>query len=159
MTEPSKPAVEEALAPAAMVRIINPVLRRLLASPLHGIASKSLMVLHVTGRRSGRVYDVPVGRHELDGQLLTYGGGAWRSNLRGGADLEVTIDGRRRRAHAVLEEDPERVAEIFDRLLRALGPKRSNRVALKVSVDRAPTLDEVRAGTAGRAVVLITLLD
>lgn len=159
MTDPSKPAVEEALAPAAMVKIVNPVLRRLLSSPLHGIAGKGLMVLHVTGRRSGRVYDVPVGRHELDGQLMTYGGGAWRTNLRGGADLEVTIDGRRRRAHAVLEEDPDRVAEIFDRLLRALGPKRANRVALKVNVDRPPTLDEMRVGTAGRAVVLLTLLD
>ncbi|KRC92214.1 hypothetical protein ASE25_02295 [Terrabacter sp. Root85] len=159
MTDTTKPAVEEALAPAAMVKIFNPVLRGLLSSPLHGIASKGLLVLHVTGRRSGRVYDVPVGRHELDGQLMTYGGGAWRANLRGGADLEVTIDGRRRRAHAVLEEDPDRVAEIFDRLLKELGPKRANRVALKVNVDRPPTLDEVRAGTAGRAIVLITLLD
>ena len=159
MTDTTKPAVEEALAPAAMVKLVNPVLRWLLSSPLHGIASKGLLVLHVTGRRTGRVYDVPVGRHELDGQLMTYGGGAWRANLRGGADLEVTVDGRRRRAYAVLEEDPDHVAEVFDRLLKKLGPKRANRVALKVNVDRAPTLDEVRAGTAGRALVLITLLD
>jgi hypothetical protein len=159
MTDTSKPAVQQALAPAAMVRVVNPVLRWILGSPAHRIASRGLMVLHVTGRRSGRVYDVPVGRHELDGQLLTFGGGAWGVNLRGGADLEVTLDGRRRRAHAVLEEDPERVAEIFERLLRGLGPKRANRVGLKVNVDRMPTLDEMRVGTAGRAIVLITLLD
>jgi hypothetical protein len=157
VSDTSKPAVEQALAPTAMIKVVNPVLRWVLSSPVHGIASKGLMVLHVKGRRTGRVYDVPVGRHELDGQLLTFGGGAWRVNLRGGADLEVTIDGRRRRAHAVLEEDPDRVAEIFDRLLRRLGPKRANRVGLKVNVDRPPTLDEVRAGTAGRAIVLITL--
>src|SRR5205085_4107666 len=114
-------------------KVVNPVLRWVLSSPLHRIASKGLIVLHVTGRRTGRVYDVPVGRHELDGQLLTFGGGAWRANLRGGADVEVTIDGRRRRGRAALEEDPEQVAQIFDRLLRALGPKRANRVALKVN--------------------------
>jgi hypothetical protein len=159
MADTSKPAVEQALAPTLMVKVVNPVLRALLGSPLHGIASKGLMVLHVTGRRTGRVYDVPVGRHELDGQLLTFGGGAWRVNLRGGADLEVTIDGHRRRAHAVLEEDPDRVAEIFDRLLRGLGPRRANRVGLKVNVDRQPTLEEIRAGTAGRAIVLLTLTD
>ena len=159
MTETSKPAVEQALAPAAMVKVVNPVLRAILGSPLHAIASKGLMVLHVRGRRSGRVYDVPVGRHELDRQLLTFGGGTWRVNLRGGADLEVTIDGRRRRAHAVLEEDPDRVAEIFVRLLRGLGAGRAHRVGLKVNVDRQPTPDEVRAGTAGRAIVLITLVD
>jgi len=159
MPDTSKPAVEQALAPAAMVKVVNPVLRAILGSPLHGIASKGLMVLHVTGRRTGRVYDVPVGRHDLDGQLLTFAGGAWRANLRGGADLEVTIDGRRRRAHAQLEEDPDRVAEIFARLLQGLGPKRANRVGLKVNVDRQPTLDEVRTGTARRAIVLLTLTD
>jgi hypothetical protein len=154
-----KPAVEERLAPAAMVGILNPVLRAVLASPLHGIASKGLLVLHVRGRRTGKVYDVPVGRHELDGQLLTYGGGRWRFNLRGGADLEVTIDGRRRQAHAELEEDPVRVAEVFHRLLTDLGPKKANRVGLSVNVDRPPTLDEVREGTRGRAIVLLTLTD
>jgi hypothetical protein len=159
MADTSKPAVQQALAPAAMVKVINPVLRTILGSPVHGIASKGLMVLHVTGRRTGRVYDVPVGRHELDGQLLTFGGGGWRVNLRGGADLDVTLDGRRRRAHAELEEDPARVAEIFVRLLQGLGPKRANRVGLKVNVDRQPTLEEVRTGTAGRAIVLLTLLD
>lgn len=151
--------MEQRLAPATMVRIINPVLRAVLSSPLHRIASGGLMVLHVRGRRTGRVYDVPVGRHELDGRLVTFGGGAWRVNLRGGADLEVTLDGRRRRAHAVLEEDPDRVAELFLRLLQGVGPKRANRVGLKVNVDRMPTLEEVRAGTAGRAMVLLTLRD
>ncbi len=159
MADTPKPAVEERLAPAAMVKILNPVMRAILASPLHAIASKGLLVLHVRGRRSGKVYDVPVGRHELDGQLLAYGGGGWRVNLRGGADLQVTIDGRRRRAHAELEEDPARVAEVFLRLLTDLGPKKANRVGLSVNVDRAPTLDEVREGTRGRAIVVITLVD
>ena len=115
MTDTPKPAVEERLAPAAMVKILNPVMRAFLSSPLHGIASKGLLVLHVRPphrqglRRPGRTA-------RLDGQLMTYGGGPWRVNLRGGADLEVTIDGRRRRAHAELEEDPDRVAEVFHRL-------------------------------------------
>lgn len=154
----SRPAVEPALAPPAVIKVLNPVLRTVLCSPLHKVAS-TLMVLHVRGRRTGRVYDVPVGRHTLDGQLLTSATGAWKVNLRGGADLEVTIDGRRRQAHAELEEDPERVAEIFDRLVRGLGPKRANRVALKINVDRAPTLEEMRVATAGRAIGRLTLTD
>ncbi|MCU1538338.1 MAG: hypothetical protein JWP82_2689 [Humibacillus sp.] len=159
MSDTPKPAVETALAPAAMMKVVNPVLRTILGSPVHGIASKSLMVLHVTGRRTGRVYDIPVGRHELDGQLLTFGGGAWRVNLRGGADVGLTLDGRRRQAHAVLEEDPERVAAMFDRLLLGLGRTRANRVALKVNVDRLPTHEEMLAATAGRSIVLLTLTD
>lgn len=74
-----KPAVEHQVAPPALVKVINQLFRRILASPLHAPMSKGLMVLHITGRKTGHVYHIPVGRHELDGQLLTYGGGAWRT--------------------------------------------------------------------------------
>lgn len=140
-----------------MLKVANPVLRRILTSPLHRPMSKHLMVLHVTGRKTVHVYDVPVGRHEVDGQLMTFGGGAWRSNLRGGADLRVTLDGRERTAHAILEEDPERVAELFKTILDRLGYQKANRVGLKVNVNRPPTLSEVREATRGRAFVFITL--
>lgn len=157
MSNMTQPAVEERLAPAAMIRVLNPILRTILSSPAHRLASNSLMVLHVTGRKSGRVYQVPVGRHEIDGQLMTYGGGAWRNNLRGGADLRVTLDGRKRPGRGRLEEDPERVAQIFKVLLDRLGNKHANRLGLKVNVDRVPTLAEVRQATQDRAIVLIDL--
>ncbi len=159
MTESSKPPVEARVPPTLMVKIINPVFRRVLGSPLHGLMSKSLMVLHVTGRKSGRVYDVPVGRHEMDGQLLTYAGGRWRPNLRGGAHVRLTLDGRERAAYAVLEEDPDKVAEVFWKIVERLGHKSAQRAGLTVNVDRQPTLDEVREGTRGRALVLFTLTD
>jgi len=119
--------------------------------------SKGLMVLHVTGRKTGNVYHVPVGRHELDGQFMTYGGGAWRNNLRGGAELRVTLGGREHAAHAVLDDDPERVAQVFTTLLDRLGYKKASRLGLKVNVDRPPTPDEIREATRGRTLILITL--
>ncbi len=76
------------------------------------------MLLTVTGRKTGRAYTVPVGRHESgDGSLVLSAGGNWRYNLRGGADVRVTLDGRERAAHAVLEEDPDRAAQAFKTLL------------------------------------------
>jgi hypothetical protein len=66
------------------------------------------MLWHLTGTRSGRVHVVPVGRHEHHGQL-----GSPEAQPRGGAALELTIDGRRRRAEGELVDDPEVVAEIF----------------------------------------------
>ncbi len=81
------------------------------------------MLLYVTGRTSGRVYDVPVGRHEHHGQLVASAGGSWRRNLRHGANLEVTVDGRRLRAYGELVEDPPEVAQIFSDLLNGLGRK------------------------------------
>ena len=70
MSQFVRPAVEDLPPPAALLRIVNPVLRTVLQSPLHRALSSGLMLLHVTGRKSGRVYLFPVGRYELDGQLL-----------------------------------------------------------------------------------------
>ena len=154
-----RPAVEDLPPPAALLRIVNPVLRTVLQSPLHRALSSGLMLLHVRGRKSGRVYVFPVGRYELDGQLVASAGGAWRRNLAGGAKLEVTLDGRRHHAHGDLVDDPHEIAVIFSGLLAQLGLKRANRLALKLNVDRAPTVDELRAALVNRKVLRLSLLD
>jgi F420H(2)-dependent quinone reductase len=159
VSESVRPAVEDVRLPAALLRMVNPVLRTVLQSRLHRALSRDLMLLHVTGRKSGRVYVFPVGRYELDGQLVASAGGAWRRNLVGGGDLELTLNGRRRRAHGDLVDDPHEVAEIFSDLLAQLGLKRANRMGLKLNVDRAPTVDELRAALVNRKVLRLSLLD
>lgn len=145
--------------PTSLLKVVNPVLRTLLRSPLHRVVSTGLMLLHVKGRKSGRVYVVPVGRHVYEGQLVASAGGAWRRNLVGGADLEVTLEGRRRPAYGELIDDPGAVAEIFEGLLAQMGPKRANRLGLKLNVDRMPTTAELRAALVDRNVVRLTLRD
>lgn len=159
MSEPPRPAVEDHTPPRAVLNVINTVLRTVLQSRMHRAVGGGLMLLHVTGRKSGRVYDVPVGRHEYHGQLVASAGGGWRRNLAGGADLEVTLDGRRRRAHGELVEDPREVAEIFSDLLAQVGLKRVNTLGLRLNVDRAPTLEELQAALPNRRVLRLDLLD
>jgi hypothetical protein len=154
-----KPAIERRYAPPVMIHIINPIMRRVLASPLHRPVSKGLMILHVTGRKSGRVYDIVVGRHKIDGRLMVHAGGAWRANLRGGAPLRVTLDGRERAAYAELEEDPDRLAEIVMALLDRIGYRRAVRIGYAVNVDRPPTVAEVREAVIGDGFATITLTD
>ena len=117
------------------------------------------MLLHVTGRQSGRVYLIPVGRHQHNGQLVASAGGRWRRNLAGGGDLEVTLDGRRRHAHGELVDDPLEVSQVFSDLLAELGLKRANRLGLLLNVDRAPTLEELREALGDRQVLRLSLLD
>lgn len=149
--------MEDKPPPPAVLRVMNPILTMVLRSPLHRAFSRELMLLHVTGRRTGRVYVVPVGRHEHQGQLLVSAGGGWRSNLRNGADVEVTLDGRRRRGYGELVDDPQEVAEIFSELLHDVGRSRANRLGLKVHVDRDPTVEELRVALVNRHVVRLTL--
>jgi len=132
-------------------------MRTLLRSPLHRLLDKDLMVLTVTGRKTGRTYTLPVGRHEsADGTFMLMAGGRWRHNLRGGADVRVRVDGSEHAAHAVLEEDPDRAAQALKVMFDQGGPRA---LAVKVNVDRAPTVHELRPLLATRAVAYLTLTD
>jgi deazaflavin-dependent oxidoreductase (nitroreductase family) len=127
------------------------------SSSLHRLLSKRLMLLTVTGRRSGRTYTLPVGRHQSpDGTFVLSAGGNWRHNLHGGTDVIVTLDGRTRAAHATLEDDPQRAAEVIKALLDRAGARA---LGMKVNVDRSPTVDEIRLALADRGVGYLRLVD
>lgn len=156
-TRHGRPAVEENMPPAALLRVLNPVMKILLRSPLHRTVSSKLILLSVTGRRTGRTYTTPVGRHEFEGLLLVSASGGWRHNLRGGAPVRVTIDGRTREGYAELDEDPQNVAATFGALLERVGLDRARDLGLKVNVQRPPTIEEIQAALRRRAIARIRL--
>ena len=139
----SRPAVQPQAPPAALLKVGNAMFRTLLRSPLHGVVSGSFVVLHVTGRKTGRRYDVGVGRHDVEGGLLVVTSVPWRKNFAGGAPLEVTVGGRRRPAHGDLLEDPDVVADLYLAQIERLGWKRGNRLGIKINVGRTPTHEEL----------------
>ena len=57
-----RPAVEDARPPKAVLKLVNPIMRALLRSGLHRLASKNLMLLTLTGRKSGRSYTVELAK-------------------------------------------------------------------------------------------------
>jgi hypothetical protein len=127
--------------PALALRAMNPVVSLLLRSPLHPVLSRRVMVLQMTGRRTGKRVFVPIGRYQRsDGTFLVSAGGRWRHNLKGGANVQVVLDGRRRAAHAVLEEDPQRVAKLFLELLDQVGERA---LALKFSGEPPKTVEQL----------------
>jgi deazaflavin-dependent oxidoreductase (nitroreductase family) len=152
-----RPAVEDARPPKALLRCVNPIVVALLRSRLHRLASKNLMLLTVTGRKSGRRYTLPVTRHEQpDGTLVVSAAGSWRHNLREGGEVRVTLDGREHTAHVTPEEDPARAAEVFKGLLDRAGPRD---VGVKVNVDHSPTTEEIKPLLAHRVVAYLKLAD
>ena len=155
----SRPPVEERIPPALLLRIGNPIVRGVLRSPLHRLLSGHVVLLTVTGRRSGRTYTVPVGRHFEDGALTVAARGTWRVNLRGGASVRVTIDGQEHSAHAELQEDPDEVAGAYLELLRRNGIRGAQQLGLKLNVDRLPTIEELKPAVAGRGFARIELSD
>lgn len=141
----TRPPVQRSHPPRWLLKAINPLVVWRLRRQMRGETRRKLMVLYVTGRKTGRVYKVPVERHVLNGRLCTFTDGSWRHNLRGGAGIEVTIDGTTKPAQAELEEDPGRIARIFLERIEESGVAEATRtLGIRVNVARNPTLHELR---------------
>lgn len=95
------------------VKLQNPLMIRLLNSPLHGLVSGSYLLIRVTGRKSGREYVTPVQYKQLGEELIVISSREyqWPLNLRGGAPLTIRLRGQEYRGQGEVSSDP---AEITD---------------------------------------------
>lgn len=151
--------IQRSAPPPALIRAFNPMVRLLLRSPSHGMLDSSVLLLHVTGRKTGRRYDIPVSYVDIDGRLTVVTVARWRVNLRGGADVEVTWRGRRRRMRASLDEDPACVAVTYMTVIDRLGwPKASRQLGISAPSGQPPTVLELKdaAREQGWSVVTLT---
>jgi deazaflavin-dependent oxidoreductase (nitroreductase family) len=102
-------------------RLGNPFMAFILRSPLHGLLSQNMLLITVTGRKSGQAYTTPVGYVRVGDALLIVSAPdrTWWKNLRGGAPVIVRLQGRDWRGHGIVVEDRSGVAENLIELLRA----------------------------------------
>lgn len=95
------------------VKLQNPMMKWLLRSRLHGFVSGLYLLLTFTGRKSGKVYQVPV-QYGRDGQtlyIITSEGYTWWKNLRGGATITVRVRGKEYQAYAETSQDAATIAD------------------------------------------------
>ena len=87
----------------------NDFMSWVLRSPLHGMLSNGMMLITVTGRKTGRKYTTPVGYYRENGYLwvLTSRDRTWWKNLKGGADVSLLLRRRPVNAFAEPELNPE----------------------------------------------------
>lgn len=141
----AQPPVSSAHPPRRLYRVVNRVMRWLLSSPRRARGpGDALILLHVTGRKTGRSLDIPVAYEALaPDRLRVLTSSPWRVNLRGRLDVEVTIRGIRRPATAELVTDPQAVAETYHAAATRLGHKKAGRrMGVRITVDRVPTVAE-----------------
>ena len=102
-----------------MHRVINPVMRRLLASRFHRpIGSDKIMVLTFRGRRSGKEYTFPIGYMQEGSDLICYSPFGWWTNLEGGVPVAVTLRGQRMAGRADVCTDTATIASGMAAYLR-----------------------------------------
>ncbi|WP_267639814.1 nitroreductase/quinone reductase family protein [Haloarchaeobius amylolyticus] len=139
--------------------LVNPLLKLLLRSPLHGLLSDTLLLLTFTGRKSGTQYTTPVAYEELNGDLYVTSqtDRVWWKNLRGGAPVTVRLRGERRDATATVIEDDEAVAEYVRGFIDRHGLDKVSRLAIAIEGERVPSVEELAAGLGDTVVVRIEL--
>lgn len=98
-------------------RAFNRFTRAVLGSPMHRMMSGRLMIIEVTGRRTGTVYAVPTAYAEQDGQVLAASPGSWVRNISADRPVVLVHRGRRRSAAAEVADTRERAWEIASALL------------------------------------------
>ena len=141
-------AVRDALPPKAVGRVLNPVVRAFLCTPL-ARRIDGLALLTFTGRRSGHRYRVPVGWHQAEGVPVVFTPSAWRVNFTDGSAVTVRHRGRVRQMIGTLVTDPNDVARAMNYVLEhGTSPRR---VALDVPPGHPLTPADVTS--VGRAMV------
>ncbi|MBT4519136.1 MAG: nitroreductase family deazaflavin-dependent oxidoreductase [Halieaceae bacterium] len=106
-----------------LYKIINPIVKALLASPVHGLMSDNTVVLYTRGRKTGRAYSTPVSYMQESKVLhcFTARTSPWWRNVAAMAKIEVLLQGQRRTATpAVILDDDARKNEVLTRFLRAV---------------------------------------
>ncbi|HEU0026008.1 MAG TPA: nitroreductase/quinone reductase family protein [Ktedonobacterales bacterium] len=95
--------------PPPSMKAVNPFVRLLLRSPLHGMLSGSLLLLTYTGRKSGKRYTIPVAYSRMGAVVYVFTDHAWCKNLRGGAPVIVEIKRQRYEGTAEAISDDQAV--------------------------------------------------
>ena len=106
--------------------LLNPVMRGLLRSPLHGVASGNIAILHFRGRKSGRWLETPLSymREGNTVRLLSNTNTRWWHNLRGGpVDVQLEIRRSRFTGTATLHEGDSEAARAGIRKFIAAVPR------------------------------------
>lgn len=91
--------------------IFNRMMSAILRSPLHPVASRSVMLITFTGRKTGKRYTTPISYLRQGNKVTAFTGAKWSRNLVGGAPVTLNIKNKDYQGTADVVEEQEAVAE------------------------------------------------
>ena len=75
-------------------KFMNNLMTFMLRSPLHGMMSKFIMLISFRGRKSGKLYTIPVGYMQQGKTVTLFTDHNWWKNLRNNATVTLHIQGK-----------------------------------------------------------------
>lgn len=137
------------------IRLLNGFMRAVLPSPLHRVASRSVMILYFTGRKSGRALNTPISYSREGSRVTCFTAAPWWRNLSGGAPVRALIQRRLYEGWAV--PCPTDRAAIADGLARFLAHVPSDARFYGVTLDSQGIPDPAQVAEAAGRVVMIQI--
>lgn len=136
----------------------NPIMRWLLCSPLHFTVSKNTMLMTYTGRKSGKIYTVPMNYLEIEGVFYTISSRerTWWRNLRGGAEVTLRLKGEDKKAWAEAIEDQAGVTEKLSLYFKT-APQIARYMKVRIDVDGCPNAEDIHRLTQEKVMVCMNL--
>lgn len=101
------------------MKVGNTFIRGLLSSPFHSLMSKNTLVIHFTGKKSGKQYATPV-NYTQQGEIVrvtSQRDRVWWRNLKHNPDVSIRLRGKLLDGKAVVLDTPEQAAAGLSRFL------------------------------------------
>lgn len=132
----------------------NPLMAAILRSPLHGMLSRNTMLITVRGRKTGRPVTTPVNYVRQGNDLLTvsFRSRTWWRNLRGGAPVELLLEGARRSATASVEESEADVSRALGELVKQV-PAFARPLGIDLDAERRPRPADLARAAQQRVII------
>jgi deazaflavin-dependent oxidoreductase (nitroreductase family) len=136
----------------------NAFMSWVLRSPFHGMLSNGMMLITVTGRKTGKSYTTPVGYYEEGGYLwvITSRERTWWKNLMGGAKVGLLLKCRPVQGEADTEVDGKSVEARMVEYLRHI-PQAAKPMRIRME-NKKPNAEDVARTAKDRLFVRIKLL-
>jgi deazaflavin-dependent oxidoreductase (nitroreductase family) len=130
-------------------------MKLVLRSPVHGMVSKTILLITFTGRKSGKTYTTPVSYSQFDDQVYVFTHATWWKNLRSGTPVTLRLRGREVRGLAEpVAEDKQVIAARLTAHLRKV-PSDAGFYGVNFDDHRNPKVEEVEK--AAQTVVMINI--
>ena len=136
---------------------VSSAMKLVLRSPVHGMVSKTVLLITFTGRKSGKTYTTPVDYSQDGDQVTIFTHADWWKNLRGGAPVTLRIQGRELQGFAEpVAEDKRAVAAGLTEHLRKV-PSDARYYGVTFDDQRNPRAEEVEKAAHGVVMIRVRL--
>jgi hypothetical protein len=115
-------------------RVVNVPMRAVLGLPFATPLSGRLMLVFLTGRKTGKSYRQPVSYVRDGGVLLTPGGGNWKLNLADGRPERIRLRGKDVLARPEIVDDADQIEQLLA-VMTAANPMAGRFVAIPIGAD------------------------